>query len=230
MYDSIIHQTFQNLNPEILDNFLNSFFKNNLDLITLLDFSKEYYADLVLQFVSSTLEVHDELLYQSQKNKKRYRMHSYRTRTIETDLGVISFSRRYYFDTLHHSYVHLLDEQLELEPYHRFTQDVRMKCIEQATEFSYRKTAELSQTNVTHTSVRNWVLDFYEKTNDSELFLNESIDKSNSKLVFVEADEDHVVMKNGKHRILKLVYIHEGYENKNGRNQIVCPFRNHWYV
>ncbi|OUZ18769.1 hypothetical protein A5869_000410, partial [Enterococcus cecorum] len=44
MYDSIIHHTFQNLNQKMLDNFLISFFKNNLDLITLLDFSKEYYA------------------------------------------------------------------------------------------------------------------------------------------------------------------------------------------
>ena len=44
--------------------------------------------------------------------------------------------------------------------------------------------------------------------------------KSVVKILYVEADEDHVAMQDGSNRQMKLVYVHEGIKNE-GKNRKV---------
>lgn len=45
------------------------------------------------------------------------------------------------------------------------------------------------------------------------------------KEVYVEADEDHIKMKDGKSRFLKLIYVYEGYEKvRKGRRRLINPY------
>lgn len=39
-------------------------------------------------------------------------------------------------------------------------------------------------------------------------------------VLYIEADEDHVALQDGKKEMPRLVYIHEGRETKNGRNKL----------
>jgi len=39
-------------------------------------------------------------------------------------------------------------------------------------------------------------------------------DKKEVDVLYIEADEDHISLQNGKNAISKLVYVHEGYKNK----------------
>ena len=43
--------------------------------------------------------------------------------------------------------------------------------------------------------------------------------KTKVKYLYVEADEDHVALQNGKSVMPRLVYVHEGYEHSNSKRK-----------
>ncbi len=53
-----------------------------------------------------------------------------------------------------------------------------------------------------------------------KLIEKEESSKTKVKYLYIEADEDHVSLQNGLSVMPRLVYIHEGYENTNGRNRL----------
>jgi len=54
--------------------------------------------------------------------------------------------------------------------------------------------------------------------------ISENIRQDNKRgqkgVLYIEADEDHVALQDGKKEMPRLVYIHEGRETKNGRNKL----------
>ena len=72
------------------------------------------------------------------RDKNRYEMVSYRFRTLLTSIGCITYKRRYYYDHIDQEYVYLLDNQLELPKYTRYSNELRINILKMASELTYR--------------------------------------------------------------------------------------------
>lgn len=72
------------------------------------------------------------------RDKNRYEMVSCRSRTLLTSIGCITYKRRYYYDHIDQEYVYLLDNQLELPKYTRYSNELRINILKMASELTYR--------------------------------------------------------------------------------------------
>lgn len=84
---------------------------------------------------------------------------------------------------------------------------------------SYRKAAE--GTEVTKQTVHNLIKKLSLKNKE---IIAEPSEKRVVRTVYIEADEDHVALQNGKKANLPLIYVHEGWQTENGRRILINPF------
>ena len=84
---------------------------------------------------------------------------------------------------------------------------MKVELIKNATLTSYGKASELAENKVTRQTVHNLVKNV--KTPNLSTTLS-SQPKKNISQIFIEADEDHIHLQNGKCAEVKLVYVHEG--------------------
>lgn len=140
-------------------------------------------------------------------------------RTLVTVFGGIRFQRRYYRHRKSGQTAYLLDEALGITAYAKVGNDVRQAAVSAAEDRSYARSAEAaSVSELSKMSVCNYVSHlkhFPELKAEGE--------KRAVKLLYVEADEDHVSLQNGKKVQKKLVYIHEGVREEGGRRELLNP-------
>lgn len=140
-------------------------------------------------------------------------------RTLTTAFGDLCFERRYYRNKQTGEMAYLLDRHLGIQAGAKVNGDVRQKAVTLAEQGSYAKGAAASTVSpISRMSVCNYV-------GDLEHFpaLEAQGEKRSVKQLYVEADEDHVSLQNGKKTQVKLVYIHEGLEDRGGRRTLVNP-------
>lgn len=146
-------------------------------------------------------------------------------RTLQTVYGTVTFKRRYYVNRQTGQHAHLLDDHLRITKGQRVSNDTRQQAIEPAVELSYAKSGEQAcPGGISKMSVSRYIGDMkVTGTLKSDGILRRV------ELLYVEADEDHVSLQNGKTEQVRLVYIHEGAEKAGGRNRLkharylVCP-------
>ena len=103
--------------------------------------------------------------------------------------------------------------------YERVAPSLKATLAARAAEMSYRKAAE--GTPVTKQTVHNILKNL---SLENEEIKREPSEKKELKTIYVEADEDHVALQNGKRTILPLIYVHEGWHKENGRRSLINPF------
>ncbi|MEY8584735.1 ISLre2 family transposase [Ligilactobacillus animalis] len=129
----------------------------------------------------------------------------------------MTYTRRYYQNKSTGEYSYLLDSKLGIEKYRRVDTKLRTILVETCAKYSYQKTLEIVKSDLSRTSVMNFVREYHSKLGD-QLVVKTS--KKVPKVLYIEADEDHIKYQNGKSGFLKLVYIHEGYD----QNKMVDPY------
>ena len=140
-------------------------------------------------------------------------------RVLLTAFGELRFERRYYRHKETGEMAYLLDRYTRIQAKARVNGDVRQKAVTLSAQGSYSKSAAASSpVPISRMSVCNDV-------SDLERFpsLNADGEKRSVKHLYVEADEDHVSLQNGQKTQVKLVYVHEGAEERNGRRALIAP-------
>ncbi|TZE79729.1 ISLre2 family transposase, partial [Calorimonas adulescens] len=97
------------------------------------------------------------------------------------------------------------------------------EIIDLSTILSYEKSIkELKRDGSKCNLSRQTVMNTLKKTDDIESY---KIPKTKKKtdILYIEADEDHIHLQNGKNAIVKLVYVHEGKETTGDRNALKNP-------
>lgn len=165
----------------------------------------------------------DQAIKESKSRKKDwYVERNGDEKTLHTVLGEITFRRTYYVHKQTGAYAYLSDDQVGLTPHERMDLGLKSRIMEHATSMSYQKTVDaLSYSGITSkTSVMNVI-------RDRDPLPNEAAEISDRKdstpsVLYIEADEDHVALQNGKSTIAKIVYVHEGRKplSKN-RHQLI---------
>lgn len=147
-----------------------------------------------------------------------------RPRRILTKLGVIEWTRDYYYDKQQGHYVHPLDQMLDIRKYERIGNEVLAQLMNRSAEVSYMKSSNIVTGGaVSRQSVHNHI-------KKVEVPEKQPEERRKVKELHIYADEDHVHMqkpdkKRGKqNRMVPLVTVTEGTRAvSKRRNRTVRP-------
>lgn len=144
--------------------------------------------------------------------------HRCKKRSLLTSMGEITLERKLYLDKAQKRFFFAVDELLSLEKNSRIEQNMKVELIRNATLTSYGKASELVEHKVSRQTVHNLVRNVNTADLSTALL---SHPKKNLPEIFIEADEDHIHLQNGKCAEVRLVYVHEGVKSVcKGRTQL----------
>ena len=171
------------------------------------------------------LEECSTLLECSVKRRGRWYVKDHGQKSILTPIGSITFTRTRFINKETNETAYLLDKILGWEPHTRLSDGTKACIVEAAAQTSYEKAGEnacLGEDRVSRETVMRQVRSMEVPSQGRE----EVSEKKKVKYLYVEADEDHISLQykekkgdvkrykghadNGQ--IVKLVYVHEGYE------------------
>jgi len=219
MIESILQTIIEN--KEVLERSLkNSIERNELSVFT--KDLKQVLDNAGKKAVAEVIEQVDEILFQNNKRKKEYEVKEKVTKHLMIEFGNIDFKVRYYQNKQTKEYIHLATVKLGIEKYSRIDTGVESKIIELSNDLSYSKAGmkvvmgeKLSKTTV------------MKKVRKQELkVIVQKEEKIKKKILYIEADEDHVSTIGDKISMPKLIYVHEGRLTIGKRNIL----KNVYYV
>ena len=174
---------------------------------------------MVTSILPHLISAADEVIFRDCQRKKDWESVRTDQRELTTSIGELYFKRRYYQHKLTGDRAYLLDEALGIQANAKVNGDVRQRTVELASQQSYSKSAQAATTSyLSRMSACNYVGDLKHFPD-----LEPQGERRVVKQLYVEADEDHVSLQNGKKTIVKLVYIHEGAKREGKRRILVNP-------
>ncbi len=163
-----------------------------------------------------------ETINQAYKNSKERKKHwvvkeKEAPKTLLTLFGGVNYKRTYYRNKKTGEYSYLSDEAVGIRPHDRLDASLKAKLIETAIFMPYEKSAQQTDETIGLTSqtVMNSIRGLGSINNAAAEIKQ---DKKPIRVLYIEADEDHVALQNGSHTEPKLVYVHEG-KQKIGKNR-----------
>lgn len=156
------------------------------------------------RIVSQIVTVADEL-YSKRRDKHKITLRHTKTRRMASAMGEIELTRRLYFDKAAGKYFFAVDELLGIEKYSRIEGELKAQLINNATLTSYGKASKIAKDKVSRQTVCNLVKHVREQDLMAQSGKLKKVDN-----LFIEADEDHIHLNDGKSTEVKLVYVHEG--------------------
>lgn len=172
--------------------------------------TKKTLDDIGVTLVAEALETIDNA-YKNSKDRKRYWTVKEKAaeKTLTTIFGEVRYKRTYYKNKKTGEYSYLSDEAVGISAHDKLDASLKAKLIEEAVYMSYSKSGEKASETVTLTSqtVMNSIRELGSVDNDAVKIKQ---DKRKVKVLYIEADEDHVALQNGGLIEPKLVYVHEG--------------------
>ena len=217
--DTIIQQ-FEEKIKENAEEFLVNVAMDNgesiSDFITLLKNDMDKLGRELCKYLIETL---DEMIMESQDRKKKWKIIRKKDRKLITEFGEVKFNRRYYKSKFNSEYYHLADKKLGIDKYQRIDKKLEAEMIDLSTDKSYAKVGAgiVNSLEITDQTVMNKIRKLDKIENDE---LNNPGEKKEVEYLYIEADEDHVALQNGKNSVPKLVYVHEGISKENGRQKL----------
>ena len=185
---------------------------------------KQIMLELGCQILSEIVEECNTMLEDSVKRKLHWQIKDRSEKHLLTSLGTISFTHTRFEHKTTGETAYLLDRILGLSPHARLSEDAKASLLEEAAQSSYEKASQLSggEGRVSRETVMRHVHRIHAPSYKKE----DSGVKRRVKYLYVEADEDHIALQFHKKKgdikrwkghgdngqIIKLVYVHEGYE------------------
>ncbi|MGN0764873.1 MAG: ISLre2 family transposase [Christensenellales bacterium] len=178
--------------------------------------TKKLTDNLGVQVLELLCRQADETYERSRNRKQITIKDKSKTRRLLTELGEVKITRICYFDKKRNCRFFAVDEMLGLERRSRIETGLKSKIIEQATLSSYG--AATKAYGVSRQTAHNLA----QSLRNIELKKDDVIaEPKNVANVYIEADEDHIHLQNGRSAEVKLVYVHEGAQSVcKGRNQL----------
>lgn len=174
---------------------------------------------MMLSTIVALLQDLDDTIARDAQRRNEWEVVRKDKRTLVTTFGELCFERRYYRHKQTGERAYLLDIHLGIQANAKVNGDVRQKAITLAEQGSYSKSAAgATVSEISRMSVCNYIghLGRFPA-------LESSGERRAVKWLYVEADEDHVSLQNGKKTHVKLVYVHEGVEERGERRMLINP-------
>ena len=233
MYNSIQH--FLTFGTGKIEKRVKEFIQEQKDLADLVIGLQEELYELGRNIIQEVIVDMDEYLRESESRKQHWEIVRKDPTGILTSFGLINYERTYFKPKKHGKRQYLVDRIVGISPHDRVSADVVINALEEASESSYRKGGEKAayMDEVSKQAVMN-------KVHEIEITQPaiEIKEKTALKVLFIEADEDHVAQqgKKGKEQdgkkkrnilMPKLVYVHEGigYEKSTKKRRVLKNLR-----
>lgn len=171
---------------------------------------KKTLDEVGVDLVHGVLEEVDKRVKEDTNRKQKWIVKSKNNiKSLATTFGEVKYQRTYYENKKTGEYRYLSDEMLGIKAYDKMDVSLKSELVEKAIDLPYRKSGMLASESIDVTGqtvmnairelgpVENNILPIKEKNKDI-------------KLLYIEADEDHVALQTGKCIEPKLVYVHEG--------------------
>lgn len=144
-----------------------------------------------------------------------------KSKTVRTEYGDFKLERRRYIDTVTKEKFYYIDDLIDIDKRQRIEKAFEYSILEQSIKKSYKSVEKRFNNNVTATTAINIAKRNINKIEEIE----KKIHKRNIKEIFIEADEDHVHLRNKTNLQVKLVYVHEGYSKNilTNKNELINP-------
>lgn len=217
MYNSIQH--FNEFGVKSIEKNIKEFLTEGKDLADLVFGLEVNLFELGRNILAEVLEDIDHQLRNSVLRKKDWEIVRKDPTELLTSFGMMKYNRTYFKPKAGGKRSYLVDEMVGIEPHDRVSADVVINAVEEATDSSYRKAGEKATyvDKISKQAVMN-------KIHGLEIVQPkvEVDQKRDVKILYVEADEDHVALQNkdGKNKrkiaMPRLVYVHEGFDADKG--------------
>ncbi|TCW36476.1 uncharacterized protein UPF0236 [Thermohydrogenium kirishiense] len=141
-------------------------------------------------------------------------------RTITTVFGDITYKRRYYKNKETGEKAYLVNKDAGIQKYERIDAELKADITDLSTILSYQKTTQELKRNGANCNVsRQTVMNTLRKIDNLQTYEKPKTKKIET--LYIEADEDHIHLQNGKPDIVKLIYVHKGKQTiTKGRNEL----------
>jgi hypothetical protein len=221
LMNTIIHEIIEKITRDFNNN-IEDLMLNSRDISRFIINTKKSLDEIGAMIVKEALEMLDEIIRESSSRKKEYYIQRRNDeKTLITIFGEVNYLRTYYKSKKDGSYRYLSDELVGIYPYERMDLSYESELIEEAIETSYEKSGKRASNNVqvTRQTVMNTIRRLGNVENDeAEIPLKKRVVKT----LYIEADEDHVALQNGRNKEIKLIYVHEGKRFKSkGRYELI---------
>lgn len=177
---------------------------------------KDNFDKLGIEMVRYALEMVDNELCNNKMRKKSWSIDkSGQEKTLTTIFGDVKYKRTYFVSKFGKGYSHLADRVFGIEPHERCDLTIKTKMLENVVDLSYEKSGNTFSTTLSKQTVLNTI----RKVENKRLVISDRIEKAKVKTIYVEADEDHVALQDGRNVMPYLVYVHEGYVDSESKRK-----------
>lgn len=227
--NTIIHDITKKITDEMIKNLENVLTgKDNISKY--IENTQCTLNEVGVKLIKVLFDVCEESIRQTEKRKKEWYIEKRnQEKTYSTIFGDVKYKRTYYKNKKTGEYKYLSDDFLGIEVHERMDMLLQSQLVESAIDISYSKSGKnaISTQEFSNQTVMNTIrkLDEIENSAVEKTALKKKAEKkSEVKILYIEADEDHVAMQDGSNKQMKLVYVHEGIkrEGKN-RNALINP-------
>ena len=212
--NTIIHEIVEKITLDMKKN-LEDLILESKDISNFIINTGKSLDEIGIKIVKEALEMLDETIRESSSRKREYHIQRRNDKkTLITKFGEVNYQRTYYKNKKDGSYDYLSDRMVGIESYERMDLSYEAELIKEAMDNSYHKSGikVSNNTQVTKQTVLNSIRRLGNvENNDAELKLK----KKEVNIIYIEADEDHVAMQDGKNKEIKLIYVHEGKKFKS---------------
>jgi len=214
-FEDIILQNACNYINNVIEIF-KKLLEEGMDITELSLKVREMVDKLGIETMVAIIEELDKIIKEDKRRKEKWVVEREDEKTLITTVGEIKYKRTYYKSKEDGRYTYLTDDALGIGRHERIEEGVKVKIVEKATEESYEKSSkEASPVELSRQTVLNAIREIGEVEIKKEVE-----EKKEIKVLYIEADEDHVSLQDGGKEMPRLVYIHEGKETKNGRSEL----------
>lgn len=183
---------------------------------------KKLLNDLGREICAEVLNELDKKIYKDKQERKNWVVvQKDCQRTVTTKFGDITYKRRYYKNKQTGQTAYLTDKAAGIQKYARIDAALKADIVDISTILSYEKsTQELKRDGAECNISRQTVMNTLRKIDNIKTYETPN-NKKKAEVIYIEADEDHINLQNGKSGIAKLIYVHEGKQIiRKGRNQL----------
>lgn len=162
------------------------------------------------KLVAEALETVDQAIRESQDRKRKWVVKSKADqKNLATLFGEVSYKRTYYQNKKTDEYSYLSDEAVGIKAHDKLDTSLKARLIEEAIHMPYRRSGQKAAeaVNLTSQTVMNSIRELGSVGNNAVKIKKKNMDV---KILYIEADEDHVALQDGRCEEPKLVYVHEG--------------------
>lgn len=217
---TIIHEIVEKITEDMKNN-LEDLILEGKDISKFILNTGKSLDEVGVKIVKEALEILDDTIRDSKERKQEYYIQRRNDKkTLITKFGEVNYQRTYYKSKKDGTYEYLSDTMVGIEPYERMDLSYEAELIKESLDNSYHKSGMKvsSNTQVTKQTVLNSIRRLGNVENDDSKLPTK---KKEVKIIYIEADEDHVAMQREKNKEIKLIYVHEGKKFKSkGRYEL----------